>query len=177
MTISRYWTGLFLLASKTMTSHLVALYLCTCYYVRELQHMLYKLPQVFSYHTSTHSTRPYHQPINIDTAGALAFLMDYTQGEWANPPRWPSADWWALTTANAAGTNGLTCLPKHGKRTHNLVIYFESRYPQEAIIQNISNLNWFTIFKLFYYYWEWPSIWSVCICACAKGRESDPRTI
>jgi hypothetical protein len=31
-----------------------------------------------------------------------------------NPPRGPSADWWVLTTANAAGTNGLTCLPKHG---------------------------------------------------------------
>jgi hypothetical protein len=23
-------------------------------------------------------------------------------------------DWWVLTTANTAGTNGLTCLPKHG---------------------------------------------------------------
>jgi hypothetical protein len=31
-----------------------------------------------------------------------------------NPPRGPSADWWVLTTANTAGTNGLTCLPKHG---------------------------------------------------------------
>ncbi|RVE42914.1 hypothetical protein evm_012442 [Chilo suppressalis] len=29
-------------------------------------------------------------------------------------PRGPSVDWWVLTTANAAGTNGLTCLPKHG---------------------------------------------------------------
>jgi hypothetical protein len=25
----------------------------------------------------------------------------------------PNAGWWVLTTANAAGTNGLTCLPKH----------------------------------------------------------------
>jgi hypothetical protein len=31
-----------------------------------------------------------------------------------NPPRGPSADWWVLTTANAARTNGLTCLPEHG---------------------------------------------------------------
>jgi hypothetical protein len=31
-----------------------------------------------------------------------------------NPPREPSADWWLLTTTNATGTNGLTCLPKHG---------------------------------------------------------------
>jgi hypothetical protein len=30
-----------------------------------------------------------------------------------NPPRGPSADWWVLTTANAAGTNSLTCLRKH----------------------------------------------------------------
>jgi hypothetical protein len=30
------------------------------------------------------------------------------------PLRGPSADWWVLTTANAAPTNGLTCLPKHG---------------------------------------------------------------
>ncbi|RVE54333.1 hypothetical protein evm_001160 [Chilo suppressalis] len=30
-----------------------------------------------------------------------------------DPPRGPSADWWVLTTADAAGTNGLTCLPKH----------------------------------------------------------------
>jgi hypothetical protein len=29
-----------------------------------------------------------------------------------NPPHGPSADWWVLATANAAGTNGLTCLPK-----------------------------------------------------------------
>ncbi|RVE43124.1 hypothetical protein evm_012203 [Chilo suppressalis] len=31
-----------------------------------------------------------------------------------DPPGGPSADWWVLTTADAAGTNGLTCLPKHG---------------------------------------------------------------
>jgi hypothetical protein len=31
-----------------------------------------------------------------------------------NPPRGPSVDWWVLTTANATGTNGLTCLPMHG---------------------------------------------------------------
>jgi hypothetical protein len=41
----------------------------------------------------------HHQLINVPTAGAQAYLMDYT--------------WWLLTTVNAAGTNGLTCLPKH----------------------------------------------------------------
>jgi hypothetical protein len=37
-----------------------------------------------------------------------------------NPPRGPSAGWWELTTANAAGTNGLTCLPKHGGAWDNI---------------------------------------------------------
>jgi hypothetical protein len=32
-----------------------------------------------------------------------------------NSPHGPSADKWVLTTANADGTNGLTCLPKHGR--------------------------------------------------------------
>jgi hypothetical protein len=31
-----------------------------------------------------------------------------------NPPCGPSAAWWVLTTANAAGTHELTCLPKQG---------------------------------------------------------------
>jgi hypothetical protein len=36
-----------------------------------------------------------------------------------NPPRGAIADWWVLTTANAAGTNGLTWLPKHGGAPDN----------------------------------------------------------
>jgi hypothetical protein len=36
-----------------------------------------------------------------------------------NPPRGPSAGWWVLTTANATGTNVLTCLPKHGGARDN----------------------------------------------------------
>jgi hypothetical protein len=36
-----------------------------------------------------------------------------------NPPRGPSAGWWVLTTPNAAGTNGLTYLPKHGRVLDN----------------------------------------------------------
>jgi hypothetical protein len=40
-----------------------------------------------------------------------------------NPPRGPSAGWWVLTTANAAGTNGLTCLLKHGGvRSNNFLV-------------------------------------------------------
>ncbi|CAH2982326.1 unnamed protein product [Chilo suppressalis] len=36
--------------------------------------------------------------------------------EGRDPPRGPSADWRVLTTADAAGTNSLTGLPKHGDR-------------------------------------------------------------
>ncbi|RVE42062.1 hypothetical protein evm_013291 [Chilo suppressalis] len=45
-----------------------------------------------------------HRPEPMDGIGRLGH----------DPPRGPSADWWVLTTADAAGTNGLTCLPKHG---------------------------------------------------------------
>jgi hypothetical protein len=55
----------------------------------------------------------HHQPINVPTAGAQAFLMD------CNRTRGPSADWWVLTTANIVGTNSLTCLPKIGGARDN----------------------------------------------------------
>ncbi|RVE51482.1 hypothetical protein evm_003883 [Chilo suppressalis] len=55
-----------------------------------------------------------HKPINVPTAGAQAFPMDGIGRLGHDPPRGPGADWWVLTTANAAGTNGLTYLPKHG---------------------------------------------------------------
>ncbi|RVE41861.1 hypothetical protein evm_013490 [Chilo suppressalis] len=54
-------------------------------------------------------------PINAPTAGAQAFPMDGVGRLGQDPPREPSADWWVLTTADATGTNGLTCLPKHGR--------------------------------------------------------------
>ncbi|RVE40955.1 hypothetical protein evm_014395 [Chilo suppressalis] len=65
----------------------------------------------------------HHQPINVPTAGAQAFLMDGIGILGHVPPRGPSAaHWWVLTTADAAGTNGLTCLPKHGgARDTNLI--------------------------------------------------------
>jgi hypothetical protein len=58
----------------------------------------------------------YHhrQPIDVPTADAQAFVMVYPQGVGHNPPRGPNANWWVLMTANTAGTNRLTCLPKHG---------------------------------------------------------------
>ncbi|RVE40597.1 hypothetical protein evm_014753 [Chilo suppressalis] len=56
----------------------------------------------------------HHQPINVPTAGAQAFPMDGIGRLGHGPPRGPSADGRALTTVDAAGTNGLTCLPEHG---------------------------------------------------------------
>jgi hypothetical protein len=48
-----------------------------------------------------------HEPINVPINGLPIRRTGH------NPRRVPSADWWVLTTANTAGTNGLTCLPKH----------------------------------------------------------------
>ncbi|RVE48459.1 hypothetical protein evm_006895, partial [Chilo suppressalis] len=56
----------------------------------------------------------HHQPINVPTAGAQAFPMDGIGRFGHETPRGPRADWRVLTTADAARTNGLTCLPKHG---------------------------------------------------------------
>ncbi|RVE49200.1 hypothetical protein evm_006092 [Chilo suppressalis] len=60
------------------------------------------------------STGKLLSPINVPTAGAQAFPMDEIGRLGHDLPRGPSADWWVLTTADATGTNGLTCLPKHG---------------------------------------------------------------
>ncbi|RVE42536.1 hypothetical protein evm_012816 [Chilo suppressalis] len=61
-----------------------------------------------------HQIVHHHQPINVPTAGAQAFPMDGIGRLGHDPPRGPSADWRVLTIADTAGTNGLTCLPKHG---------------------------------------------------------------
>ncbi|RVE43278.1 hypothetical protein evm_012069 [Chilo suppressalis] len=62
-----------------------------------------------------HYHHHHHQPINVPTVEAQAFPMNGIGRLGHDPPRGPSADWWVFTTANAAGTKGLTCLPKHGR--------------------------------------------------------------
>jgi hypothetical protein len=60
--------------------------------------------------------------INLLMSPLLGHRLSYglpTRRTGHNPPRGPSADCWLLTTANAAGTNGLTCLPKHGAARDN----------------------------------------------------------
>jgi hypothetical protein len=54
-----------------------------------------------------------------------------------NPPRGRSADWWVLTTANAAGTNGLTCLPKHGGARDNKFLVTHSMPDQRCLTSTI----------------------------------------
>jgi hypothetical protein len=60
----------------------------------------------------------HHPPINVPTAGGVPHGL-HIRRTGHNPPRGPSVGWWVLTTANAAGTNGLTCLPKHGGARDN----------------------------------------------------------
>jgi hypothetical protein len=48
-------------------------------------------------------------------------------------PRGLSADCWVLTTANTAGANGLTCLPKHG-------LYF--LYKEQANDSTPPDIKW-----------------------------------
>jgi hypothetical protein len=57
-----------------------------------------------------------------------------------NPPLVPSVDWWVLTTANVAGTNGLTCFLKHGghRGYKHLVTY--SMTDQHCLISSIDFL-------------------------------------
>jgi hypothetical protein len=43
-----------------------------------------------------------------------------------NPPGGPSEGWWVLMTANAAGSNCLTCLPKHGGVRDNKLLVTHS---------------------------------------------------
>jgi hypothetical protein len=48
-----------------------------------------------------------------------------------NPPRGPSASWWVLTTANAAGTNGLTCFLKQtGARDSKFLVTHPTTDPR-----------------------------------------------
>jgi hypothetical protein len=56
----------------------------------------------------------HHQPINVPTTGAQAFLYGlHIRSTGHDPQRGPSAGSWVLTTANTAGTNGFACLSKH----------------------------------------------------------------
>jgi hypothetical protein len=60
--------------------------------------------------------------VNVPTTGAQALLMDPTKRTGHSPPHGLSADSWVLTTANAAGTNGLMCLPKQRARDDTFFI-------------------------------------------------------
>jgi hypothetical protein len=55
-----------------------------------------------------------------------------------NPPRETDASWCVLTTANAAGTNGLTCLWKHGEARDNKFLFTHSMTDQRCITFSIA---------------------------------------
>jgi hypothetical protein len=55
-----------------------------------------------------------------------------------NPPRGPSTGWCVLTTANAAGTNGLTCLPKHGEAQDNKFLVTHPMTDQRCLTSAIA---------------------------------------
>jgi hypothetical protein len=52
--------------------------------------------------------------------------------------RGPSAGWWVVMTANAAGTNGLTCLPKHGGARDNKFLVTPSMIYQRCLTSAIA---------------------------------------
>jgi hypothetical protein len=57
----------------------------------------------------------HHQPINVPSVEYIGLPYGlHVMRMNNNPLRGLNADWWVLTTANAARANGLTCLPKHG---------------------------------------------------------------
>ncbi|CAG9795499.1 unnamed protein product [Diatraea saccharalis] len=52
-------------------------------------------------------------------------------------PRWPSTHWRVFTTADAAGINGLTCLPKYGGvRDKKIFGYPSYDRPLENLLNN-----------------------------------------
>jgi hypothetical protein len=54
------------------------------------------------------------------------------------PPRDPSAGWWVLTTANAAGTNGLACLRKRGRIRDNTFLVTHPMIDQHCLTSTIA---------------------------------------
>jgi hypothetical protein len=63
-----------------------------------------------SHKVSSHVASLHHQPIDVPTAGAQAFLKDYTQGD-------------GPKTHDAGPLPGLTYLPKHvGARDSTLLV-------------------------------------------------------
>jgi hypothetical protein len=68
----------------------------------------------------------------IITTGAQAFLMDYTQGQRIITITRAQCGL-VLTTANAAGTNGLTCLPKHGGARDNKILVIHPMSGQRSL--------------------------------------------
>jgi hypothetical protein len=80
------------------------------------------------------------QPINAPTVKAQDY-GSHTRRTGHNPLRGPSADWWVLTTANAAVTNGLTYLPKHGGAWNNKFLVTHLITDQRCLASAIARMR------------------------------------
>jgi hypothetical protein len=111
---------------------------------------------VYFYHVHYH----HHQAFNVRAAGAQAFFGSHIRKTGHNPPRGPSVYCWVLTTANAARTNGLKCLPKHGGTHDNtfLVIHpmtdqrcnFRNRtHTSSALIAGLSSSSYISMYHFY----------------------------
>jgi hypothetical protein len=73
-----------------------------------------------------------------------------------NPPRGLSAGWCVLTTANVAGTNGLTCLTKHDRGRDNKFLVTHPKTDQRwssgrraPLIKFFIHARWFRVLLTF----------------------------
>jgi hypothetical protein len=62
----------------------------------------------------------------------------------------PSADCWVLKSANAAETNGLTCLPKHGRARDNKLLVSHSMSDQRLSTLLYVVVDAFAVFIMMY---------------------------
>ncbi|CAG9786540.1 unnamed protein product [Diatraea saccharalis] len=104
--------------------------------------------------------------VELMTISSSALLCPHSRGSglpygWLrrmghDPSRGPNADWRVLTTANAAGTDGLTCLPKHGvARDNNFLVTHPVTDPCESCLTTtIAWLDATELLAYFYIYYE-----------------------
>jgi hypothetical protein len=129
----------------------------------------------------------HHQPINVLTA--MVKGLPYgppTRRTDHNPPRGPNADWWVLTTANTARTNGLTCIPKHGGARDITFLIIHPMTDQCCLVSAIvrrSALTWFPcnnaceVFICLFFLEQWRStisFWGDSLHHAWRRQRRDP---
>jgi hypothetical protein len=74
----------------------------------------------------------HHQPINVCWGTDFPYAL-HIRRTFHIPRSRPSLNWWVPTISNAAGTNGLACLTKHGGVRDNKFLF---------IIRWLTNVAW-----------------------------------